>query len=228
MSKCEQCIIRQFNSLKELTREELVRISACKTSYTIKKGEALFKEGQHINGIYCIKDGVCKVSKISDNGNNQIVNLIKKGDTIGERSLVTDEPSNLNAYALQDLEVCFIPKEEIVNDLKKNNDFTMSVLKKMANSLKISDDSIVNMAQKNMKQRLAEALLQLQEKFGTNVYGCIDIHLSREDIANVIGTATESVIRLLSDLKKNKIIAFEGKDIKILDAKALENIKNGF
>ena len=64
------------------------------------------------------------------------------------------------------------------------------------------------MAQKNTKQRLAEALLQLQEKFGTNVYSCIDIYLSIEDIANVIGTATESVIRLLSDLKKKKIIAF--------------------
>lgn len=228
MGKCEQCIVRQFNSLKHLTKDELIRMSGCKTSKTIKKGEALFTEGEHINGVFCIKDGVCKVSKMSDNGKNQIVNLIKRGDLIGERSLLSNEVSNLNAHALNDMEVCFIPKDEIIRDLQANNDFTMDILKNMANSLKTADNLIVDMAQKNVKQRLAEALLHLHEKFGTNSENCIDLHLSREDIGNIIGTATESAIRLLSDLKKNKIIAYKGKNIEILDKNALERISNGF
>ena len=84
------------------------------------------------------------------------------------------------------------------------------------------------MAQKTVKQRLAETLLRLDTKFGTNEDGVIDIHLSREDIANIIGTATESAIRLLSDLKKKKIIEFKGKDISILNRNDLDKIAQGF
>ena len=228
MSKCEQCIVRKFNSLTHLSREELVKISACKTSRTIKKGEPLFSEGEHINGIFCIKDGICKVSKMSENGRNQIVNLIKKGDILGERSLITQEASNLEAIALEDIEVCFIPKEEIIEDLEKNPKFSMSVLKDMANNLKKADNIIVDMAQKTVKQRLAEALINLKEKFDTNNDGIINVRLSREDIANIIGTATESAIRLLSDLKKKKYIEFVGKEIKILNLPELEKIAQGF
>jgi CRP-like cAMP-binding protein len=119
MSKCEQCIVRQFNSLKHLTKDDLVRISNCKTSKIIKKGESIFEEGDYLNGVYCIKDGVCKVSKMSENGKNQIVNLVKRGDLLGERSLISEEVSNLNAIALEDMEVCFIPREEIIRDLEK-------------------------------------------------------------------------------------------------------------
>lgn len=228
MSKCEQCIVRQFNSLKHLTKEELLRMSACKTSKIVKKGTPLFEEGDHINGVFCIKKGVCKVSKMSENGKNQIVNLIKRGDLIGERSLVSDEISNLNAVALNDMEVCFIPKDEIIRDLEKNPSFTMDVLKNMAISLKNADNLIVNMSQKSVKQRLAETLLNLQSKFGNKDDGAINIHLSREDIANIIGTATESAIRLLSGLKKEGVIGFKGKDIAILNETELKKIAKGF
>ncbi|WP_159951626.1 Crp/Fnr family transcriptional regulator [Polaribacter septentrionalilitoris] len=228
MSKCEQCIIRQFNSLKHLSREELVRMSNCKTSKIIKKGEPIFDEGERLKGVFCIKDGVCKVSKMSENGRNQIISLVTKGDLLGERSLISDEPSNLKAIALEDMEICFIPKEEIMKDLEKNPSFSMSVLKDMAKTLKSADNVIVDMAQKTVKQRLAETLLNLESKFGTNENDAINVHLSREDIANIIGTATESAIRLLSDLKKKKIIAFKGKEISIINLNELEKIAQGF
>ncbi|MGJ8743784.1 Crp/Fnr family transcriptional regulator [Polaribacter sp.] len=228
MGKCEQCIVRQFNSLKHLSKEELLRISGCKTSKSVKKGEILFDEGEHLNGVFCIKEGVCKVSKMSENGRNQIVNIVQKGNIIGERSLVSDEVSNLQAVALNDMEVCFIPRDEIIRDLQKNNNFTMSVLKDMANSLKIADNLIVNLAQKTVKQRLAETLLQLQSKFQNNAQGAINIQLSREDIANIIGTATESAIRLLSEFKKREVIDFKGKNIIILSSIELEKIAQGF
>jgi CRP/FNR family transcriptional regulator, anaerobic regulatory protein len=228
MSKCQQCIVRQFNSLKHLSKDELVRMSACKTSKIIKKGEPLFEEGDHINGVFCIKEGICKISKMSENGKNQIVSLVQRGDLIGERSLITDEVSNLSAVAINDMEVCFIPKEEIISDLEKNPDFTMDVLINMASSLKKADNIIVDMAQKSVKQRLAETLLNLESKFGTNEQGAINVNLSREDIANIIGTATESAIRLLSELKKSGSIEFIKKDIKILAPKELVKISNGF
>ncbi|MDE1207208.1 Crp/Fnr family transcriptional regulator [Tenacibaculum larymnensis] len=228
MSKCEQCIIREFNSLKALTKDELIRITGCKTSKKIKKGEVLFDEGEYINGVFCVKDGVCKVSKMSDNGRDQIIHLIRKGDILGERSLINNEASNLKAIAVNDMEVCFIPKDEILRDLENNSNFSMDVLKKMANSLKKADDVIVDMAQKTVKQRLAATLLLLDSKFDKNENGSININLSREDIANIIGTATESAIRLLSEFKKKKLIDLKGKEIFITDVKALKELSEGF
>ncbi len=228
MSKCEQCIIREFNSLKTLTKDELIRITGCKTSKTVNKGEVLFDEGEHINGVFCIKDGVCKVSKMSDNGRDQIIHLIQKGDILGERSLINNEASNLKAIAINDMEVCFIPKDEIIRDLENNPNFSLDLLRKMANSLKKADDVIVDMAQKTVKQRLATTLLFLEAKFDKNENGSIKVNLSREDIANIIGTATESAIRLLSEFKKKKLIDLKGKEVFILNVKALKDLSEGF
>ena len=228
MSRCEQCIVRQLNSLKSLNKDELLRISACKTTKVIKKGEVLFEEGDHINGVFCISDGICKVSKMSSNGRDQIIHLVHKGDILGERSLINDEVANLKATAINDMEVCFIPREEIIKDLQKNPEFSMNVLKDLANSLKSADNVIVDMAQKTVKQRLAEMLINLEEKFGHDLDNILNIHLSREDIANIIGTATESAIRLLSEFKKEGVISLKGKNISLVDTLKLKKIAQGF
>lgn len=225
MGKCEQCIIRQFNSLKALTKEELIRISACKTSRTVKKGEVIFEEGESLNGVFCVRDGICKLTKLSANGKDQIIKLVVKGELLGQRSLVSEERTNLRATALNDMELCFIPKAEIMNDLQKNNNFTMDVLKHMADDLKEADDVIVNMAQKSVRQRLAEALLNINESFGTNSDGTLSVLLSREDFASIVGTATESAIRVLSQFKKEGLISTIGKYIKIEDLEGLRRIE---
>ncbi|TGV02658.1 Crp/Fnr family transcriptional regulator [Flavivirga rizhaonensis] len=225
MGKCEQCIIKQFNSLKSLTKDELVRISNCKTSHTIKKGTVIFEEGDAINGVYCIKDGICKLSKLSENGKDQIVKMVVKGQLLGQRSLVSDENSNLQATALNDMEVCFIPKSEIIADLQKNPKFSFDILKDMAHDLKEADDIIVNMAQKSVRQRLAEALIYIHNSFGVNPDGTLSVLLSREDFANIVGTATESAIRVLSQFKKEGLISTIGKQIKIESIEGLKRIE---
>src|SRR5690606_35642277 len=225
MSKCEQCIIRQLNSLKALTKDELMRVSACKTDKIVKKGELIFDEGDTLNGIYCIKNGVCKLSKLSANGKNQIVKLVVKGDIMGHRSLIGEESANLSAVALSDMEVCFIPKEEIMNDLQKNINFSMNMLEQFALDLKDSDNIIVNMAQKSVKHRMAEALLYINDNFGTDQDDMLNLVLSREDYANIVGTATESAIRVLSEFKKDGLIHMEGKRIKLLDQARLKRIE---
>ena len=225
MSKCEQCIIRQFNSLKALTKEELVRISACKTSKVVKKGETIFEEGESLKGVYCVRDGVCKLTKLSANGKDQIVRLVVKGELLGQRSLVGSDTTNLSAVALKDMEVCFIPRDEIINDLQKSRDFSMDMLQNMALDLRESDNIIVDMAQKSVKQRMAETLLHLQEKFGEDNNGMLDLVLSREDYANLVGTATESAIRILSQFKKEGLISTSGKQIKIEDINSLKRVE---
>lgn len=225
MGKCEQCIIKQFNSMKSLTKDELIRISGCKTSRIIKKGEVIFEEGENINGVYCIKDGICKLSKLSENGKDQIVKMVVKGQLLGQRSLITEEVSNLQAVALNDMEVCFIPRGEIMADLQNNLKFSFDVLKVMARDLRESDDIIVNMAQKTVRKRLADVLIYLHSNFGENTDGTLSILLSREDYANIVGTATESAIRIISQLKKENLISTKGKYIKIEDLTGLKRVE---
>ncbi|GAQ48353.1 transcriptional regulator, CAP family [Flavobacterium psychrophilum] len=154
MSKCEQCIVRQFSSLKTLNKAELLRMADSKTSYVIKKGAPVFEEGETVNGIFCIKDGVCKLSKLSSNGKDQIVKLVKPGELLGQRSMISDEVANLSAVALEDMEVCFIPKAEILGFFNHNNDFSMDVMKNICIDLKDADEHMVSMAQKNSKRAL--------------------------------------------------------------------------
>jgi len=217
MSKCEQCIVREFSSLKTLNKDELLRIADCKSSYTIKKGEPIFTEGESVNGIFCIKDGVCKLTKLSANGNDQIVKLITKGELLGQRSMISDEPVNLTAVAIEDMEVCFIPKAEIMGFFNENNKFSMDVMRTICGDLKEADDHVVAMAQKTVKQRLAETLIYLNDTFGTNDDKSLKIKLSREELAGMVGTATESCIRLLSEFGKLGVIELSGKKITIID-----------
>lgn len=225
MVKCQQCIIKQFNALKALGKEDLIRISGCKTSKIIPKGEILFKEGEKINGVYCIKNGVCKLSKLSTNGKEQIIKLVVKGDLLGQRSLVTDEVSNLSAIAINEMEVCFIPKHEVIHDLKQNSRFSLNMLQDMAKELKAADNLKVDLAQKSVKQRIAETLIYLYDNFGITSEGYLKIILSREDYANMVGTATESAIRILSQFKKDNLIATKGKQIKIENLEGLKRIE---
>jgi CRP-like cAMP-binding protein len=224
MSKCEQCIVRQFSSIKALTKDELIKVASCKTAYTIKKGQSLFEEGETLNGIYCIKDGVCKLSKLSSNGKDQIIKLVKPGELLGQRSMISEESANLSAVALEDMEVCFVPKAEILQFFTQNNDFSMDVMRTICGDLKEADDHMVNMAQKTVKQRLAETLLYLEDTFGSNEDGTIRLLLSREELAGMIGTATESCIRLLSEFNKKGYIDIVGKKILLKDKTTLKKI----
>jgi CRP-like cAMP-binding protein len=184
----------------------------------------IFEEGENVNGIFCIKQGVCKLIKLSQNGKDQIVKLVSKGELLGQRSLISDEPVNLSAIALEDMEVCFIPKTEVMGFFDKNNQFSMNVMKTICGDLKESDGHIVNMAQKSVKERLAETLLYLHDNFGVNADDSLKIQLSRDELASMIGTATESCIRLLSDFKKSGLIELVGKKITIIDNNKLKRI----
>jgi CRP-like cAMP-binding protein len=224
MSKCEQCIVREFSSLKALNKDELVKLASCKTSRIIKKGEVIFEEGENVNGIFCIKDGVCKLTKLSLNGKDHIVKLVSKGELLGQRSMISDEPVNLSAIALEDMEVCFIPKTEVMGFFDKNNQFSMNVMKTICGDLKEADVHAVNMAQRTVKERLAETLLHLHDTFGKNEDDSLKIQLSRDELASLVGTATESCIRLLSDFNKLGLIKLVGKKITITDICKLKKI----
>ncbi len=223
-SKCENCVVRQYNALKALSTEDLTAINRAKELVSISKGEKIFKEGQRLSGIYCVRNGASKLSKVTASGRDQIVKIATKGELLGQRSVVCDENANLSATALEDMEVCFIPKSTIETRIKDNPEFVRKLLKTMATELRVADDMIVDLSQKTVKQRLAQSILYLKDQFGEEEDGNLALTLSREDLAAAIGTATESCIRLLSDFKKKGFISTKGKNIKIENLAALERL----
>ena len=210
-----------------MSKAELKKVSDTKITKIVKKGEAIFSEGEKLNGVFCIRDGVSKLSKLSSNGKDQIVKLATQGAVLGQRSVIAEETSNLSAVAVKDMEVCFIPKNIIGGTLNSNPDFAVEVLRHMAHDLKEADDVIVNMSQKTVKQRVAEAFIYLRDNFGEDKEGYLSLTLSREDIANVVGTATESAIRIISNFKKLGLIKTSGKMIGIYDEKRLIEVAKG-
>ncbi len=227
MPKCESCIIKQENELNSLTRPELESVTKSKNHFSLKKGDSLMIEGMPTNGLYCIHSGKCKVTKVGNNGKEQIIKFINKGDLIGHRSILSGETSSLNVIALEETEVCFMPKSTVLNMFRRNTLFSQKLIKNISHQLEEANCAISNMAQKSVKSRLADFILKLEESFGTLEDGYIDIKLTREEIGSTIGTATESAIRLISELRKKNIIELKSKQFKILDRDALVKISSG-
>ncbi|MDO5637845.1 MAG: Crp/Fnr family transcriptional regulator [Myroides sp.] len=224
MGKCEQCIVRELSSLKALSKDELIHLANCKDSVTVKKGEVIFNEGDVMNGVYCIKEGTCKLVKMNSNGKDTIIKLITKGELLGQTSILTEEKSTLSAIAVDDMRVCFIPKNEILGFIDNNKSFSFEVTKNVCKNLNDATNFTVNHTHKTVKERLAISLLEILNSAGTDNEGYLNLQLTREEIASMVGTATESCIRLLAELKKENLIDLKGKKIKILQLNELRNL----
>lgn len=123
------------------------------------------------------------------------------------------------------MQVCFVPKAEVMNHFVNNSNFALEVLRTISDDLKEADNGLVNMAQKTVRERLAYTLLYLQDNFGKDADNNLRIQLSREDLASIVGTAIESCIRLLSDFKKEGLIDLKGKKIIILNERDLRRMR---
>lgn len=221
-------MIRELNSFNSLTRDELVSLDEKRTIIHVKRGQPLFVEGTVLNGIYCLQSGECKVSKLTPNGKDQIVRFIKEGEIVGHKSILSGTSAKLSVTALEDMDVCFIPKQELLNLFAKNKAFSLEITRSLCQSLDKANLTVATMAQKNVRERLAEFLLYFERMFGVDEKGFIAVKLTREEIANAIGTATESAIRLLSEFKHDGFILLHGKQIKLLDKPKLIHISDGF
>jgi CRP/FNR family transcriptional regulator len=180
-------------------------------------------------GIYCLSKGAIKLTKSNKDGKEQIVRFAREGEFLGYRALIADEPLVATATCIEDTICCFIPKQIFLDLLESNQLINKHMLKSLCHELGIADEKIQSLAQKSVRERLAETLLFLQKTFldeKNTDPNLISVTLPREDIANIVGTATETVIRLLSEFKADKLIDMEGKRIRILNKDGLERISH--
>ncbi len=223
---CNDCRQVHHTVFKHLTQDELDTLNFEKGCNHYKRGNIIFHEGNKGNGVYCIYEGILKLYKTGIDGRKQIIRFAQKGSLIGFRSVLSNESACTTAEALNDISLCFIPAKTFVALVQNNRNFSMNLIQLSCKELGIANRFILDMAQKNVRERLAEVLLLLNETFGKDENNILKISLTRVEIANIVGTATESVIRLLSEFKKDKLIELNGRNIKILREKELERISD--
>ncbi|BDD03683.1 Crp/Fnr family transcriptional regulator [Aureibacter tunicatorum] len=223
--RCENCESRNCSHFSDLSYDELTKLSDTKSSITYKKGQTLFYEGTRPLGLFCINSGKVKVYKMSADGKEHIISLGKPGDFLGYRALIGEEFYAASATVLEEATICYIPKTEFLNALQKNPYFFQRMTKALCHQVGVLEQKLITLAQKSVRERLALTLLMLKESYGMEDPDggstLIDIALSREDLSNIVGTATETVIRLLSEFKSDKMIAMQGKKIRVINAQAL-------
>ena len=226
---CENCPARLISIFKELKPKQLDTLSANKCGNIYKKGQFVFTEGNRPTGLFCINHGKVKIYKVGLDGKEQIVRLAKDGEVIGYRSLISGEPYQASASVLESAVICFIPKNVFFSLIQSNADLSMNIVRLISNDLKHAEKRISDMAQKTVRERLAETLLMLKEFGGFEKdHKTIDLSLTRDDLANIVGSATATTIRLLIEFKDSKYIDLKGKKIKILNTKALSDIAKVF
>jgi CRP-like cAMP-binding protein len=225
---CEKCALETNSIFKHLTHDEVEKINFEKDFRYYRRGDILYHEGNRISGFYCINSGIIKVFKTGFDGKEQIIRFAKPGDIIAYRSVLSNEPACTTAKVIEDCQVCFISTEILISFIKTNPSFSLELMKLTCHELGEANSYITDIAQKTVRERLAEVIIQLVKDFGLDEQMFLKISLTREELANIVGTATESVIRLLSEFKSDQLVELSGRKIKILNFKELEKISNVF
>jgi len=223
---CDSCISRTHLLFRHLLERELQDIMLSKITETFKRGSIVYHEGNRMKGFYCVQSGIIKIYQTGFDGKEQIIRFAKPGDIIGYRSVVSNEPACTTTEVIDDAVLCLIPTEMLLNLVKNNGNFAVELMKLTCKELGEANSYITDIAQKTVKERLAEILLHLEDEFGLDPAGVLNISLTREELSNIVGTATESIIRLLSEFKTSGYIETNGRKIKILDKPGLKLIAN--
>lgn len=224
---CTNCNSRAKSIFCTLQKDDIEAINNNKGCSYYKRGQIIFNQNAIPHGIFVIYSGKVKIFQLSENGKEQIVRMATVGDVIGYRALLSSEYYTSTAEAITNSEICFIPKELFFDMMAKNFDVTSGLMKLLTKDLRLAENKITGLAQKSVKERMAEALLFMKETYGFEKDNkTINVVLTREEIANLVGTATETAIRLLSSLKTENLIDFDGKKIKLLSIPQLTYIAN--
>jgi CRP/FNR family transcriptional regulator, polysaccharide utilization system transcription regulator len=218
---CDKCQSRLGNVFCTLSTAQVNEMSAEKNCSIYKKGQIIFNEGNKPIGMFCINKGKIKVYQTGEEGKEQIIRLAKEGDILGYRSLISGETYSATAEVMDDATVCFIPKVQFFNFLKSNSELSEKMMQVLSHDLKDAEKRLTALAQKPVRERVAEAILMLSEFYGEDKDGTINASILREDIANIVGTATETAIRILSEFKSLNIIDTQSKKIKITSREKL-------
>ncbi len=221
---CHYCDYKGKSIFCDLDDKALRSVSDHKCMNSYKKGEVVYLQGALPTGLYCVHAGKVKLTSTSNDGKSTIISIVTPGQLFGHKNVFNNEAYQTTATVIEDSKVCYLEKKFFFNLLQDQPTVSIQLVNHLAREMGAAEKSISDLTQKTIRARLATFLLDAVKNFGKESQNKItlDIKLTREEMASLIGGATETLIRLMTELKDEGIIAQDGKTIQILDLKALE------
>ncbi len=210
-----------FNKAKEL--KEFQKLSENRAVRTFRKKEMIFMEGQTPNDLYHIEKGSVKTYKVNYDGKELITGIYGEGDFLGYVPLLEEKPYNENAEAMEDVRISIIPREDFLTLIYSSKDVTKKFIQIISKNYKEMEDRLLDIAYQSVRQRVANELLKLDSKYAQPSKNSV-ISITRRDISNIVGTATESLNRTLADFKDEGLIEISDDGLKIVNKQKLERI----
>jgi CRP-like cAMP-binding protein len=214
--------------ITDLPADELEMFFAHTTEHTYNKGQVIFRESAYPTGIFFIKAGKAKKYKVDKEGREQIIYIANTGELLGFHALLAEERYPDSAAVLEDSQIVFIPKDNFLQVLNTSKVFARRLLKTLSHEFTVFANSLALFAQRSVRERFAMQLVLLREKYKQNFIPGMDveINMSREDLANLAGTARENILRILKDFKQEGILETKGRKIIIKDINKLLKAAN--
>jgi CRP-like cAMP-binding protein/CheY-like chemotaxis protein len=206
--------------------DALKNLAAGRNINHYKKKQVIYTEGNHPGKMYYVEKGKVKTFKTNDDGKELTVGLFSEGDFFGYVALLENSVYKETAEAMEDTEVALIPREEFESLINNNPEVTRKFIRMLAHNVVEKEEQLLGLAYNSLRKRVADALITLEKKYRKNSDTQFSIHISREDLANIAGTATESLIRTLSDFRGEKLIDIKEGNIIILNEKKLISMLN--
>ena len=214
--------------INNLPPDELETLTANMSTQVYNKGEIIFREGAFATGIFIIKEGKAKKYKVDKEGREQIIYVANTGEILGYHALLAEESYFDSAAVLEDSEIAFIPKEDFFEVLDNSKVLPQRLLKTLSHEFFVLANSIALFAQRSVRERFAMQLVLMREKYKENFTPgmSVEINMSREDLASLVGTARENILRVLKDFKEEGILETKGRKIVIKDIDKLLRVAN--
>ncbi len=208
----------------EFTEQKLSDLLAAGGAKSFKKKEIIFREGDYARSIFYLKSGKLRGFKMNEDGKELSTNFFDSGDFFGFSTVLNTDEYTYSVDVLEDCELLQFSKDEFLSSVFSSRELSEVFLKQLSDEVSLKEDSLLKLAYNSVRKRVADSLVQLKEKFGDESQNQYTIKMSRDNLASIVGTSPESVIRVLHDFKEEKLISTSGRDITILDALRLKNV----
>ncbi len=211
-----------------LPEADLEILMARKTEWVYKKGEIIFREGTYPTGIYYVIEGKVKKYKVDAEGREQIIYVANSGELLGYHAILSSDNYTDSAAVLEESTIAFIPREDFLEALNRSPVLNRRLLKTLSHEFAVLENSLTMFARRSVRERLALQLIIMREKYKVNFEPGmpVEINMSRDDLASLVGTARENVVRMLSEFKAEGTIETKGRKIVVLDINQLIRIAN--
>ncbi|MEM6831364.1 MAG: response regulator [Bacteroidota bacterium] len=207
----------KFKNIGELEKERKTR--------EFRKKDIIYREGDFGSYVYKIKKGKVKTFRINEDGKELVLNILKEGDFMGVRSIIEGDLYTEFAEAMEETSLVLLPRNDFNELLFGNREVSSQFIKMLSQNLAEREHELMEMAYNTVRKRTADSLIKLYETYKTDGVTDVNFDISRADLASMVGTATESVIRILSEFKKDQWITINGSNISIAKPELLSKVK---